>query len=232
MYAFYANLYNQKSELKWAAMAKLAGGEVFRGLGELEKQIKLNELAMKHAGGDFGSVALLSVVNSKTGDILEKLIGMQKDIFLDLTWQHQAYLETGLPALEAANRRGELSNELLAAWRGISSGNTESINSGNYALLKREQLEILQKQYDIIKNYRDFDKIPKEMSERTLSPIPGGKSFNDVVSGGDITIFADRWKWITTDMIPTFERLSPSELKRLVNLPLETLAQRKYGNNN
>ena len=114
MYAFYANLYNQKSELKWAAMAKLAGGEVFRGLGELEKQIKINELAMKHAGGDFGSVALLSVVNSKTGDILEKLIGMQKDIFLDLAWQHQAYLETGLPALEAANRRGELSNELLA----------------------------------------------------------------------------------------------------------------------
>jgi hypothetical protein len=63
------------------------------------------------------------------------------------------------------------------------------------------------------------------MSKKALSPVPSGKPFREIVPGGDITVFSDRWKWIEKDMVPAFERLSLSSLRWLVNPPLEQLAE-------
>ena len=117
VYAYYADLYNQRNELRWAAMAKLAGGEVLRGFNILERTITNYEMHMSTRTGDLGEKGFLGSLGAQAGfaqDLSEKLLEMQKDIFFDLAWQHQAYLEGGLPALEAANKRGELSNKLLA----------------------------------------------------------------------------------------------------------------------
>lgn len=240
VYAFYATLYNRNSNLRWAGMAKLAGGEVYRALqDELQPIITAAKIENKSPFGPdpLGGRASRAAMNFNVGyakGLQVKLLEMQKDIFHDLAWQHQAFVEGGLSALETANKRRELSNELLQAWRYIASGNEMKVRSGSYALLRREQFEILQGgaadkgHYRQIRDIPDFDQIIRMMSDKALSPIPGGTLFKKVVPGGDITIFNDRWSWITKDMIPAFERLSPSYLKQLVNLPLEHLARRKF----
>jgi hypothetical protein len=52
------------------------------------------------------------------------------------------------------------------------------------------------------------------------SPIPGGKSFCDVVPGGDLTNFDDRWKWISVDMLPRWLSFSDKQRQRVVRIPL------------
>ena len=61
-----------------------------------------------------------------------------------------------------------------------------------------------------------------------LSPVPGGKPFREVVPGGDITVFEDRWKWIETDMLPAYERLTPQRRRQPVDTPLGELAARRW----
>jgi hypothetical protein len=155
---------------------------------------------------------------------------MQKAIFMDLAWQHEAYREGGLKALAAAKARGEIGDDLLAAWQDIESGDSGRVNAGNAALLQREQLDVLQGGgfYAQIQNIPDNDIIPETMSEEALSPIPGGRPFAKVVSGGDITKFNDRWKWLKEDMIPAFKKLDRATLERLVNKSLDELADRKF----
>jgi hypothetical protein len=110
----------------------------------------------------------------------------------------------------------------------------DRVNRGNAVLLlKREQFHVLQGggiggSYSQIQNLPDFDQIPEAMSEEAKSPIPGGRPFSEIVPDGDITTFADRWKWREQDMIPVFEKLEPAELQRLVQKSLEDLADRKF----
>jgi len=92
-------------------------------------------------------------------------------------------------------------------------------------LLHREQFDVLQGLYDQMRSrgwiegrlFTDF------LSDNAHSPIPGGKDFRDVVGThfdlfsigplhvgwetGDVTNFNDRWKWITRDMLPRYEKL-------------------------
>ena len=81
--------------------------------------------------------------------------------------------------------------------------------------------------YAAIRDIRDFDQIPERMSAEARSPVPGGKPFREVVPGGDLTVFADRWKWIETDMLPAYERLTAGRRRQLVNTPLADLAARR-----
>ena len=46
--------------------------------------------------------------------------------------------------------------------------------------------------------------------------------------GGDITLFKDRWKWIETDMFPKFKAMAVADLRRLLAMPVSTLAKRKF----
>jgi uncharacterized protein DUF2515 len=230
VYAYYSSLYLADHRLKWAAMAKLAGGEVQRGYDS-------NILPAEDFGKDLRSLSDddFSVLNlaggayelfSETMDI--RLLQMQKEIFLDLAWQHEAYREGGINAMAAAHTRNEITDEILTAWKDIDSGDASRINAGNMKLLRREQFDILQGYYKMIQDIPDNNMIPETMSEEAQSPIPGGQPFAKVVKDGDITNFDDRWKWLQKDMIPAFEKLDPATLERLVNLPLEELAKRKF----
>lgn len=238
VYAYYANLYNQKSELRWAAMAKLAGGVVYDALAnQLQLQISNYYYLVQHRTGEPGESGALGAMGIGAGiaqGLSMRLMEMQKAIFYDLAWQHQAYVEAGLPALEAAFKRHEIDAAMLQAWGEIASGNENAIKAGNLALLRREQFGVLQggaggeDYYKEIQDIHDFDLIPSEMSHMAKSPIPGGKPFENVVPHGDITTFKDRWKWITKDMFPAFTKISPDRLHTLVNEPLIDLARRKF----
>jgi len=150
------------------------------------------------------------------------LLATQRAIFEDLAWQHEAFVQAG-PAEPAATAGAQAD-----AWRDIGSGDPGRIRRGNRELLLREQKTVVAPFYGEIRAMKDFDMIPDRMSREALSPIPGGKPFREVVPGGDITVFEDRWKWIETDMLPAYEGLTPQRRRRLVGTPLGDLAARRW----
>lgn len=235
VYAYYTSLYLADNRLKWAAMAKLAGGEVYRGFrDEIVPAEEFGEDLSKLGKRDDDTLSLGELAGGAyqvyAGSIDIVLMQMQQAIFMDLAWQHQAYREGGIKALAAANARGELDKDAFEAWQDIDSGDSKRVSRGNMALLKREQFHVLQVggYYKRIQDIPDNDIIPETMSENARSPILGGKPFAEVVPGGDITKFEDRWKWLEKDMIPAYEKLDPIELQRLVKKSLGELADRKF----
>jgi hypothetical protein len=212
VYAYDMELFNHDEKLLWAGMAKLAGGQVYRGL-------TVTQATMDAAAMTADQVVSADILIGYASTVQVKLLVGQRAIFDDLAWQHQAFVEGGLPALEAASPAG-----LIDAWRDIASGDPGRVRRGNRALLRREQEVVLAPFYASIRDIPDFEMIPKRMSADALSPIPGGKPFREVVPGGDITVFADRWKWIETDMLPAYEGLTPARRRQLVNTPLADLA--------
>jgi hypothetical protein len=217
VYAYYMGLFNRNENLLWAGMAKLAGGAVYQGLKDAQVLIDSGKLG---AGHNF----LVGVMIVQASALQKLLLQGQKVIFEDLAWQHEAFVHAGLPELVTAAGAGVP----VDAWRDIGSGDPGRVQRGNRALLRREQEVTLAPMYQAIRAMRDMDQIPEEMSKKAQSPIPGGKPFRTVVPGGDLTVFADRWKWIETDMLPAYERLTPGRRRQLVNTPLVDLAARRW----
>ncbi|HKN55951.1 MAG TPA: hypothetical protein VJX66_25880, partial [Amycolatopsis sp.] len=215
VYAYYMGLFARNENLLWAGMAKLAGGAVFQGLILAQQQF---DTAKWGIGQDPSAGVVVNLAHA----LQVVLLQTQQAIFADLAWQHQAFVEAGLPELVAA------AGVPVDAWRDIASGVQGRVRRGNRALLRREQEIIVAPFYTKIRDLKDFDLIPDQMSREALSPIPGGKPFREVVPDGDITVFADRWKWIETDMLPAYEGLTPQRRRQLVNTPLADLAKRRW----
>jgi hypothetical protein len=250
VYAYYADLYNQRPELKWAGMAKLAGGTVYGGLEQSElgrkaAQVAATAATLTPAPGAGTAAEAAKTAYGEAQFLQTQLLDMQKEIFKDLAWQHQAYVEGGLPALEAAYQRGELDSDQMQAWRGIASSDDNQQWSGNTRLLYREQKVILDTGYEQIRsrvtslNLSRFPPvslpidsgkmIAGAMSQMAESPIPGGRSFREVTGDKtDITVFKDRWNWIKEDMLPAYRNLTPERRTALVNQSLEELAGRRF----
>jgi hypothetical protein len=233
VYAYYTKLFNQNENLMWAGMAKLAGGTVLRGLRTSQHRIDASSIEEQYPSSlGMGGSSFRAAMSAQAGyaKVLQsRFLKMQKSIFVDLAWQHQAYIEGGLPALEQAHQAG--ADVPIGAWRDIASGKPERVKAGNRALLRREQGTILPRHYDAIQDIADFDIIPSMMSARAKSPIPGGKAFEDVLPEGDITVFQDRWKWIKTDMLPRYKGLPSAYRRKLVNTSLEKLSRQKFFSN-
>jgi hypothetical protein len=215
VYAYYASLFDRNENLLWAGMAKLAGGAVYHGMTLAQQQID----TAKWGIGQDPSAGL--VVNYAHG-LQVVLLKTQQAIFDDLAWQHQAFVQSGLPELVAT------AGVPADAWRDIASGDPARVRRGNRELLLREQKTVVAPFYGQIRDLKDFDLIPGQLSREALSPVPGGKPFREVVPDGDITVFEDRWKWIETDMLPAYESLTPQRRRQLVGTPLADLAARRW----
>jgi len=217
VYAYYMKLFNANENLLWAGLAKLAGAQVYHGLG-------MTQVSIETAATTADQIPTADLVIFYARTVQVQLLTAQRAIFDDLAWQHQAFLEGGLPALEAHAATGIP----VDAWRDIASGDPGRVQSGNRALAWREQKKVLAPFYASIRDMADFDQIPKRMSAEAPSPVPGAKPFREVVHDGDITVFEDRWKWIDTDILPAYQRLTPGRRRQLVNAPLADLAAQRW----
>jgi hypothetical protein len=247
VYAYYQHLWDSNHDLQWAGMAKLAGGTVYAGMQDLYvmSQLPRDQLVQLALSGHPLAALALAVGTHEITYFENTFLKMQKDIFLDLAWMHTAYAHGGQDAIDALHRDGFLTGDTYLAFQDISSGIPSKVAFGGMLLLHREQHDVLQGTYDQLRSrhwiegrlFTDF------LSDNARSPIPGGKSFRDVVGShfdlfsigplhvgwetGDVTSFGDRWKWISKDMLPSYQKLlqSTGQAEQVIDTPLSVRAQ-------
>ena len=150
------------------------------------------------------------------------LLGGQKAIFTDKAWAHRAYMASGKWALDWVESQTEGNPPTdFAAWEDVDNGildsNQNSINIGNRDLLEREQFEVVQQYYfdyattiwmkqpplqswvgavAVAKNGSGLANVGEWLSANSnKNPMPGGPKFRDVVPGGRVDVYNDRWNW-------------------------------------
>jgi len=184
VYAYYEKLGLEDDGFYWMKMAAI-GGPLF------------------YAG--FKDIAPIS-------DYYEgKFLTMQKAIFNDLAWQHEAYLLGGAGAIGAAvrklpewQRKSAMDDQTLQAWRDIESGDPARVEDGNLALIYREQNPVIQDYYDDLDEHGS-DLILGQLNDNAETPIPGSDRFADYYddkSDANIADFGDRFEWISKELWP------------------------------
>ncbi len=259
VYAFYGQLWSGDHDLQWAGMANLVGPLFYAGwqdlyllrtmsdggdrLKYLTRMLGLPNLpGIAYGAADLAQdLTPAGLLADLSGEELEwfeqRFLSMQKQIFDDMAWKHAAYSLGGIDLMREMHDGGQLSPRELAPFEQIASGVPERVRAGNEALLYREQRNIIQNDYDAL---RDHDGPIGEGFSTMLTwtannPIPGGHAYRDdfhhnaeipvplpgpigifvhphvsipvQVPTGNVADFDDRWRWITQDMLPNYQQL-------------------------
>ncbi len=213
IYYYYRQLFIEKpEEFYWAGMAKVAGASVYGGMADLQiwkgaQEDPLTQIVFPFNGG--------------TETFLDNfLVTGNKEIFLDQGWAHHAYAASGIWAIQYVNENEPNVTDSVA-WeqidKGIGDGNAMFLRSGNQRLLRREQFDVMQQYYNVVKtlklrppplgNLMGAVDVPKDANglvnagewmsaNATKNPIPGGSALRDGHPTRRLDIFADRWAWI------------------------------------
>jgi hypothetical protein len=221
----YARMYLTKpSVFKWAGMAAFASSEVGNGMQQAWELgfgtgTEMFTPAAVWVGG------LVTGRGGNVGPMMGKLLfwalsGGNRLVWADIFWQHVAYRDAGLATLSDARQANEIPQRVLEAWSLIDAGarknGLDDVWTGNALLLKYEQQEVLQRQVYDLKEMKD---VWPAISPDVPSPIPGhAVSFRSYVPGGNIGVFADRWKWIFDSMLPAWRVLETDEPERTKKL--------------
>lgn len=116
-----------------------------------------------------------------------------------------------IPALEGRRLRQQ---EMVRIWNWVDSGEQRNLRNANLATANREQLTVIQDDWDEIWGHSLVSKaIIGFTSVTAMSPVPGGRPLQEVTRSrlerlrGDFALvheFDDRWDWITQDMVGAF----------------------------
>ncbi len=216
--AQYAKMYCKDPSFKWAGMAAFASKLVGDGIRQAEA---LHQSGLPWIPG-------VSDINGR--ELAQCLAAGNILVYADIFWQHLAFCEGGLAALEACHQAGEIPDRVIEAWRKINrskeENNADLCWEGNTELLRYEQEIILQN--GIYTPKRDFWGTLSDRSDLLEnfglplleSPIPGDDdNFHDAVDNGDVGNFEHRWQWIAEKMLPAYRRLvidSPERTNQLL----------------
>lgn len=165
VYTFYGKLFLNDPKLQWAGMANMIGPSFAAGFMDLDM--------MKRIAGDLaGPVndvpgwakpllppelrALGDIANMSAGEFRwyeDKFLAMQKHIFFDQGAMHEAYSTGGINSISEMRAAGLIDDKAMTAWQDVDSGNPQLISAGNTLLLDREQNQIINSQYDQMRNH-------------------------------------------------------------------------------
>ncbi len=211
VYGYYGDLYLDHPELQWAGMANIVGPMFYAGwqdmyairqiadpgeraeylsrwvgLPTLPDQVYDAADAVSHVipGGFLNPAHLAEHLTAEELEWYEdRFLGMQREIFDDLAWQHEAFVLGGAPLMREIASRNP--SELLArdvdAWEDIGSGDAERIQQGNADLLLREQERVIQDDYDAMRDRHGpvGDVFTYGFSTMAENPMPGGQAYRD-----------------------------------------------------
>jgi hypothetical protein len=217
-YAYYRDLAAGQPDLfLWAGLGHMAGGAVVGGLD---------------ADPGFAEQSVM--------------VRIGRDIFNDLAWQHEAFLDApdtvvNLAALHdqfntypqydsngvVSYQPGTPHTSYKAAWQKIVSGDPASIASGNRDLLENEQWSIIRPQYDFFQTI-SFSGLAGPF---TNNIHPYHRAFLIEEPTGNILQAASRWDWIThpQGMWEQWVAAGAQERGRLVQLPFDQILRGDFG---
>ena len=226
IYDYYATLFKNNSNLMWAGMAKLAGNVVWQQLMN-PPYVKGAAAAAGGIGGALGipggGMLAEQAAQKAMAPVIAQLMTMNKEIFEDLAWMHQAYVTGGIAEITQLHDAGEIPDDIYQAWLLIDSGDPANVKKGNAILLQREQQIVLKRGYAALSTMSVGPvSVATIMSRNATNPIPGGKDFLKTVPSGNLTNYNDRWKWITTQMLPIWNAMDNALRQKLVAQPLGT----------
>jgi hypothetical protein len=213
VYDYYGDLYHHAPhKLLWAGLARLGGLEVF-----YPGFLLLNATRKMAAGEVLPRLSQIPLVRKLLDDTLPeaaimaalecRLLQIQKDIFEDLAWQHEAYLQGRIDWLWRCCQADILQQCDFEAWRKIDQDTCpNAIGEGNKMLVWREQEKIVQPLYDTLQQellwarwyFADQAILMPDsaMSILALAMHKTMDSFLEFVPNGDIMNLKDRWQWI------------------------------------
>jgi hypothetical protein len=217
IYDYYQQLFKQMPDkFMWAGMAKVAAAPIYAGMSDLHTWWQATGVVppwppFQGLGDrDYGIEVFIKGL----------LLDGQKKIFTDKAWAHRAYKASGMKALDFSKISSPLATN-YEAWKqldlGILSNNKSLIFSANGDLLRREQKNVIQGNYDIVQNLRirqppahpninggvmvavDTNGLANAgewlSANSNNNPLPGGPAFRATVPGGRLDFFDDRWAW-------------------------------------
>lgn len=218
IYEYYRALFNNSSvpdKFLWAGLGRMAGSAVLSGLDN-------NVL-----------------FDADPSDVTIAMVTIGKNIFMDLAWQHEAYLDlvisksdinTFLSVLDNYDQNLPAKNKYKDAWSNIDSGN---LINGNLALLENEQASIIQPIYDSLTSQSN-NALFQNPSAFVNQIHPYHLDFLISKPIGAILNFEDRWDWIINGkgqgdgMWQKWNSIPATERTRLVNLEMDKLIRHDW----
>lgn len=134
-------------------------------------------------------------------DVTIAMVTIGKNIFMDLAWQHEAYLDliiaksdtdTFFSVLDYYDQNFPAKNKYKDAWNNINSGD---LINGNLALLENEQASIIQPIYDGLMSQSN-NALFKDPNPFINQIHPYHLDFLISKPTGNVLNFDDRWDWI------------------------------------
>lgn len=214
IYDYYQQLFKQMPEkFMWAGMAKVAAAPIYAGMSDLHTWWVNSGWFPRPEPRGFLDPGIQIFIKGL-------LLGGQKNIFTDKAWAHRAYKASGIGALNYLSQDFPDATN-FESWKlmdeGIFANDQNKIFEANGRLLRREQQEVVQQNYDVIQNLWIYQPpahpninggVWVAVNSEGLSnagewlsansnnnPLPGGPGFRTTFPGGRLDFFSDRWAW-------------------------------------
>jgi hypothetical protein len=223
VYDYYGKLFLGDRRLEWTGMAKLIGASFYAGFLDIALLFRL--LCFYE----------------------ETFLTMQKKIFEDQAVMHEAYLNSGLPAIDELLEARIIDSATGRAWHAIDNPSSEAAwRAGNEWLLYREQDDIIDYFYVAMqKHHRPEGAALIFLLTLMGTPsIPGAHAYPFVfpltlaaapfrvrtpLPCGDIAAFPDRWRLIERDTLPAYTRLLDACRRQGTGVsPRQAMAERAW----
>ncbi len=248
-YDYYRRMQLANPNLLWSGMAFGIGPTFVAGMADVaafngyvdSMQSRVDSLPAPIRDAIHGAI---QVVAGKpilvTRDLETKLLKMQQSIFLDQAMQHEAFLGGGMTAIRELGTSGAIDEHAVDAWRqlddGARTGDAALVDAGNRELLRREQMQVVARDYDDIRSLTAISPIVTKLITTVGRPaIPGSRSAGDVfptrvgrvtipVPSIDVSRADQRWALIERDTWPAYQSLvhqHPGDFQRMLATSLD-----------
>ncbi|PYY51780.1 hypothetical protein [Curtobacterium sp. MCBD17_023] len=207
-YQYYAQLYLDNPDFTWAGMANMVGPDFAAGFLDLHSmRDHIGEVAPLVPPSLRRFTDQLAGMGDDEIAFYEKtFLGMQRDIFLDASTMHEAYLDGGIDSIDELAAAGLLRPEgqapddaskaerrTLQAWRDIDTGirthQSDLVDDGNTALLYREQHDTIQRSYDEMRDHEPTGKaLTMVLGVVGDASIPGTRTLGQYEGGISVPV--------------------------------------------